>query len=146
MPNTFYAFPPAIDALKQKQSLRKISAADSVWQNINLILMTKWNECRYDPEFGCGVWEEDYSNIASLTAWKDDAEVSINRSLLAHEKRLRDLRVRLEIEEPVEMDKKGNALRIRKRMSIIVSGILIETDERLTDMEFTMYLSPISMD
>ncbi|WP_460979024.1 GPW/gp25 family protein [Spirosoma knui] len=141
-----YSLQTPVSALMRRQPIPKVATLDAIRQHINLLLTTKLRECRYDPEMGCAVWDQDYANITNPTLWKSEAETAFVRLISQYEKRIRYTRVSLEVDEPVEQDRDGRVLRLRKRLTIRVSGTLIETGESMPDMEFVIYFSPVSSD
>ncbi|AQG80533.1 GPW/gp25 family protein [Spirosoma montaniterrae] len=140
----FYSLETPVAALMRRQPLPKVPVIDAIRQHINLLLMTKRRECRYDPELGCTVWEQDFANISNPTAWKSETEIRLTQLIGQYEKRLRNTRVSLTVDEPLEQDRDGNTLRLRKRLSIRVGGTLIETEESLPEQEFVIYFSPVA--
>lgn len=130
-------------ALMRRQPMPPVPPADSIRQHIRLLLLTKLGECRYDAGMGCAVWEQDYANIANLTGWKGDLETDVARLIGQYERRLRAVRVTVEVDEPVEQDRDGRLLRIRKRLTIRVGGTLTGTDEPFL-AEDVIYFSPVA--
>ncbi|GAB3982569.1 hypothetical protein GCM10028806_54540 [Spirosoma terrae] len=143
MPNAYSLHGP-ITNLLHKRTQPRIPTIEAIREHINLLLSTRLDEYRYDPEMGCGIWGEDYANITNPTQWKSDAEQTITNLIIQYEKRLQYARVYVNIDEPADQDADGRIIRIRRRITIRVSGNLPETGETLPEQTFIMYFSPVA--
>ncbi|GAB4021220.1 GPW/gp25 family protein [Spirosoma koreense] len=143
MPSAYSLHAP-ISALLQKQTQPRVPTVPAIREHINLLLATRLDEYRYDPAMGCGIWQEDYANITNPTQWKSDAEQTITNLILQYEKRLQYTRVYVDIDEPADQDADGRTIRVRRRITIRVSGNLPETGETLPEQTFIMYFSPVA--
>ncbi len=118
---------------------------DSVEQQIHLILKTHFTEYRYDGQFGCYVWDKDFDNILSVSRWKDELEDLVFKSLLNYEKRLKQIKVLIEVDEPVLFDPKTNKqINYKKRIIIKISGIIKMINQPFSHTEY-MFFSPLSL-
>ena len=143
MPNP-YSLRAPIQNLLHKRHQPRIPTVDAIREHINLLLATRLDEYRYDPNMGCGIWNEDYANINNPTQWKSDAEQTITNLIVQYEKRLQYARVYVNIDEPTDQDTDGRIIRVRRRITIRVSGNLPETGETMPEQTFIMYFSPIA--
>lgn len=143
MPNAYSLHAP-INNLLRKRAQPRVPTIDAICEHINLLLSTRLGEYRYDPEMGCGIWSEDYANITNPTQWKSDAEQTIANLILTYEKRLQYARVYVDIDEPADLDSDGRTIRVRRRITIRVSGNLPETGETMPEQTFIMYFSPVA--
>lgn len=143
MPNAYSLHAPIANLL-HKRAQPRVSAIDAIREHINLLLATRLNEYRYDPAMGCAIWSEDYANITNPTQWKSDAEQTITNLILQYEKRLQYARVYVDIDEPADQDADGRIIRVRRRITIRVSGSLPETGETMPEQTFIMYFSPVA--
>jgi len=118
---------------------------ESIARHINLLLRTHLGEHRYDPQFGCLVWEKDFQTIHSIYKWKADLMAECTRTLTRCEKRLKKLEVNVELDEDKITDPSTlKVLEIRKRLIISVEGVVALTNEAFKHQE-CIYFSPLSM-
>lgn len=86
--------------------------AESLRHSVGLILSTRIGQLMFLPQFGCTVWEKEYSDI--LSANKSDIRAGLRNSIDQYEKRLYNLSVSFSPEDR----KAGGSM----HMSIRVSG------------------------
>lgn len=139
-----YSLHAPIANLLRKRTQPRVPVVEAIRQHINLLLSTRLNEYRFDPDMGCGIWAEDYANITNPTQWKSDAEQRIASLILTYEKRLQNARVYVDIDEPADQDLDGRIIRVRRRITIRVGGNLPETGETMPEQTFIMYFSPVA--
>ncbi|RMG22361.1 MAG: hypothetical protein D6730_16600 [Bacteroidetes bacterium] len=146
MKDRYYSLPVPFGRLLNKQPLPTVRLETSVKQHILLILMTHFDEYRYDPTYGCSIWEQDFEMLPKVNTWKDELKRSIEDSLQTHEPRLDRIKVTVKIaEQPFTHPEDRKVRRIKKRISIDIQAKLRETDEPFQHQE-TLFLSPISLD
>lgn len=143
MPNAYSLHAP-IPNLLRKRTQPHVPTVEAIREHVNLLLATRLNEYRYDPAMGCGIWSEDYANITNPTQWKSDAEQTITNLIVQYERRLQYARVYVNIDEPADQDADGRIIRVRRRITIRVSGNLPETGETMPEQTFVMYFSPVA--
>jgi len=71
--------------------LPRSNVEDSIMNSIGLILSTRIGSIPFNPEYGCGVWEKEFSDL--YTANKADVRASIRNAVDRFEKRLYNLSV-----------------------------------------------------
>jgi phage baseplate assembly protein W len=116
---------------------------ESIARHIRLVLSTKFGECHYDEEYGCGIWKQDYQTPTNVAVWRHELERSLTESLRRNEPRLSDLRVNISLAE--EKLALGSGGTIRKRLDIEISGTLVTTSE-LFSVKEKIYISPVAVD
>lgn len=139
-----YSLHAPITNLLHKRAQPRVPTVEAIREHINLLLSTHLNEYRYDPAMGCAIWNDDYANITNPIQWKSDAEQLITSLIVQYEKRLQYARVYVNIDEPPDHDADGRIIRVRRRITIRVSGNLPETGETMPEQTFIMYFSPIA--
>ena len=74
---------------------RRASIHDSISYALALILSTHPGQMPFDPEFGCAIWDKEYSDIYS----SDKAEIraSLRNAIGKYEKRLYDVSVNFSV-------------------------------------------------
>lgn len=141
----YYKIPLNTRTLVNKQRHALLEAEESIKQHVHLILRTHYKEYRYDNDYGCYVWNKDYETIRSVSKWKKELHLSILEALERNEKRLSSIRVDLEVDEPQVIDPKTKKpIKLRKRITIIISGVIANTNERFQHTEY-IFFSPLSL-
>lgn len=77
-------------ALK-KGFLAKTDLFDSISHSVGLILSAREGSLPFEPEFGCNIWEKEFSDL--YTANKADIRASIRNAIDNYEKRLYNVSV-----------------------------------------------------
>ncbi|WP_159470183.1 GPW/gp25 family protein [Dyadobacter sp. 3J3] len=137
-----YALPLALDRIVMKQMLAKCPDREAIHQHLYLLMVTHFDETRFDENYGCALWEHDFS-ILSQIKWKDLIRESLEAAIARFERRLTQIKVRVEIEE-LEMMSKYNSY-IRKRIGVEVKAVIRRTNEPFIFFE-RIFISPMSID
>lgn len=141
----YYTFPLKPYQLQKKERHALCDLKEGVAQHVHLILKTHLSEYRYDYDFGCYVWEQDFENIQSISKWENQLENLIKSTILKYEKRLDGIQVKIKVEEPKEFVSDGNVPdRLKRRINITMSGIIHRTRELFQHQEL-IYFSPLSI-
>ncbi len=141
MPKHYYTLPLRLDEILQKKMHVQCSLQESVAQNLFLLLTTNFRESRFDVSYGCSIWEEDFS-IHSTNRWKDEIVKSVTVTVAEYEKRLVNIRVRVEMEDH-EFSLGDHNRRIKRRLGIWIDGLLTQTNEKF-EFYKSFYISPLS--
>lgn len=144
MQQQFYSLPLSfINLLDKKDLTMCVDMKESICQNIHLILITHFGECKQDPTYGCPIWDNDFENIISINLWKENIRKSVKLVLLNHEQRLTNITIRTDISQ----EEIGSELlkKLKKRVDVIVEGNITETNE-LFHFKDSLYISPLSFD
>jgi predicted component of type VI protein secretion system len=139
--NTYYALPLRLDKIISKKFNSLCSLQESIAQNLYLLLTTDFKELRFDPTYGCLIWEQDFEILASIK-WKDALSYSLEETIRTHEQRLKDVKVKIEIEEFKFLNK--DSTRIKKRLFIRIEGFTVKTNEKFEFME-QIFIAPFSL-
>ena len=141
-----YQMPFNFAALTQRnRDLPAASLGTSIAQNIFLIVSARYGEHRFDPEFGCEIWEKDFETIYHAAAWQEEVSRSILKSLRKYERRLEGIDVDVNITEQPYRNPDTGVHSIKKKIVVTVKGIIKATGEAFTFAP-QLYLSPISID
>jgi len=146
--NRYYRFPLVFEDVIQKKELKMTDLNKSIAQNIYLILTSEFGEYRFDDSYGCSIWEHDFENISSVHTWKDQIAQSTRQSILRHEPRLDQVKVKVEIglEEKKLMVVSRSVSRLKKCVDITVTGNIVETNQTFPAYTQRLYISPFSFD
>jgi phage baseplate assembly protein W len=126
-------------------ALPTCSLAQSISQNLELIIMSRFGEHRNDPSFGCEIWDVDFELIVSATLWEEKLRPSLLSSVHVHEKRLSDVQVNITIADIEKFNLFQRVTEIKKRVDIHVSGIIRQTGEAF-GFRTNLFLSPLTRD
>ncbi|MEQ9440327.1 MAG: GPW/gp25 family protein [Cyclobacteriaceae bacterium] len=141
----YYQLPLQFSNLIGKKRHGLCTLEDSIRQHIHLIIKTHYHEYRFDPNYGCYIWDKDFDNIQSVSKWKDELEDLVLQSLNAYEKRLMNIHVTIKVDEPETIDPRTNQIiRHQKRITIQTLGTIKKTNQPLQHTEF-MFFSPLSL-
>lgn len=141
MPQPYYALPLRLDEVLQRKQHPTCSLPQSIAQNLYLVLTTHLAESQFDESFGCSLWDEDFSNQAG-SRWKDDIRQSLENSVTRHEKRLTQVRVRVDLaDQEIQLSRTNR--RVKRRMSVWIDGVLTRTNEPFS-FQRSLFLAPLS--
>ena len=141
MPASYYRLPLDLEGIVERQQLPRCSAQESIAQHLYLILTTYLGESRYEPDFGCQVWEQDFEAMTTMR-WKDTVQASVERAIIAYEPRLVRARALVSVSD---FELKNVHQRIRKRLDVAVSAALHRTDEPFA-FQASLFVAPLSLD
>ncbi|WP_020599734.1 GPW/gp25 family protein [Spirosoma panaciterrae] len=141
MSQPYYALPLRFDEVLQHKPHPTCSLPQSIAQNLYLMLTTHFAESRFDESFGCSLWDEDFSNQAN-SRWKEEVRQSIEASIAEHEKRLTQVRVRVDLNDQ-EMQLGRVSKRVKRRLTVWIDGQLVRTNEQFS-FQRSLFLAPLS--
>lgn len=136
----YYRLPLNFEDLLQRRSLARGSVQESIAEHLYLLLTTHFGESRFDPGFGCVVWQQDFEVITSMR-WEDNVQRSVEQTIAAREPRLEQVRVEVGIED---FEMKGVNQRIRKRLEVVVRAVLHRTNEPFA-FRASLFIAPLSV-
>ena len=142
----FYQMPFDFGLLMQRnKELPGCNLGTSIAQNIFLIISSKYNEHRFDPEYGCEIWEKDFETITNPVAWQEEVNRSIEKSLNRYEQRLEKIEVDTVITEQPYVNPRTRVQSIKKKIIVNVRGTIKATGEPFAYSP-QLFISPISLD
>lgn len=112
-----------------KQDHQLCNLKQSIAQHLHLIITTSYGEMPIDESFGCSIWEHDFDNLTSSHKVKELIKTSLQESVEKHEKRIGKVKIDLQISQD-EIAAFGNGNRVKKKVTINISGLLMATNER----------------
>ena len=140
MKRLYYQIPIEFDKVINMEDCKMVSLADSVAGTLYLITTTHFGECKHDPGFGCAIWEHDFDTISNMQGFKEKVKLSIEEAISTYEKRLAYVNVDVNIEQ---YQSRINKRRVKNRITILVKGKLIETNEDFY-WEEKFFIGPLS--
>lgn len=143
MSAAFYKKPFDFKRLFSDHTLETCDAGISISQHIELIIFSRFGEHRFNPAFGCEVWELDFELIVNQSMWEDKMSQSVKRSVREQEKRLYDVDASIRVEDVEKVFPLRQITEIKKKVEITVSGRLTATGENYVFVT-ALFLSPLS--
>lgn len=125
--------------------LERCSELESIDQHIGLLLVTHRGEHGFDQQYGTKLWELDFENIVSKAAWEDMFVKFVHQAVTTHEKRIKDVEVKIDVRDMVREEISTSGLSVRKRVDIIIQATVISTNKR-QGFKHIIYLGPLSRD
>jgi phage baseplate assembly protein W len=141
MSASYYQLPLDLEGILERRQLPRCSVQESIAQHLYLILTTYFGESRYEPDFGCQVWEQDFEAMTTMR-WKDNVQRSVEQSIRDYEPRLTRARVDVTVSD---FELKNVNQRIRKRLEVTVNAALYRTDEPFA-FQASLFVAPLSVD
>ena len=128
-------------------TLQRCSLAESVAQQLMLLIVSHPGEVLGREDFGSVIWELEFHQLIKIKDWEENVRSSLLESILRYEPRLRDVSLEVRLSEIDEGDADDHILSkhpyVRRRASIQVRGIIDSSDEALS-FQTQVYISPLS--
>jgi hypothetical protein len=140
MPNVFLQIPINAELITGQKELRRCSLNESVAGMMHLIITTHLGENKQDASFGNELWEHDFETVENIQAFKEKLSVSLQKTLIQHEKRLTDIKVAFAFDQLLTTVYNR---RVRQRIQITIEGTLRKTNEKFTHQE-VLFMGPLS--
>ena len=99
-------------------------------------------EHRFDPKYGCRIWELDFERIVSTEQWKELFTGYVMQAISTYEKRISDITLSVNLQEVVREEVLDNRM-IRKRVDITVLATLNSTGAPC-GFGYKLYMGPLS--
>lgn len=152
MDGDYYNLPFSPNDIWDPRKSAKCDLEVSIGQHLKLIIATQLGEKKFDPAFGCEIWEDDFKLLKKDQEdnWRGDIETSIKDSIDKYETRLQHVRVKANHQKPEEFnDKITDEPKVYNRMKRFIN-INITGKIKGTKLDFSfheqLYFSPLSLD
>lgn len=147
MEGTHYKLPLDIGRLFSENGgrLEQCTELESIDQHIGLILVTHQGEHAFDQQYGTKLWEMDFENISSRSKWETQFKGYIRQAITAHEKRIKDVDITIDVRDTVREDVSTKAFNVRKKVDVIVLCTVVSTGAK-QGFKHVIYLGPLSRD
>src|SRR5690606_23556706 len=140
----FLKRPLSFQKLQSGKGIAKVDLQDSITQNLHLIISTRFSEHKYDPSFGCEIWEVDFELIVSQNSWEEKLRKSLVHSIALHEHRLAQVDIAVKISEILHQHYSKKSYQIKKQVDVAITGIMKKTGEPY-QFKTKLFLSPLSL-
>lgn len=140
---THYSFPlRSGELMKKKPEIPRCSLEESIRQHIYLILITRFEENRFDTSYGCELWEYDFESLKVLDDKKHYLENCIKTLLLNYEKRICEPAVHISISEGPLVSHLKSENKIKRKIEVKVRGRVAQTN-KVFNQNFVIFFSPV---
>lgn len=126
-------------------TLKTCSEAESIAQNLMLLITSRKQENRFDPDFGNDVWEFEFDNAITTAKWERIFIESLSRQIRMYEPRITQPTIEVRIQHVEHTYNTRKFSEIKKRARITINGRLLETGERYS-FATELFIGPMSID
>lgn len=116
---------------------------ESIEKNLELIITSCPGENKYDPEFGCRIWELDFERVVSRSRWEGEFVKYIADAIQKYEPRVADVSSRVSFVDIRKNYEFTGVPAIRKRADIEIDATIISTGKKYCFF-YSLYLGPLS--
>ncbi len=143
----FYKIPIDLSRIFESniRNLSKYSEKESIDNNLELIITTCPGEHKYDPKFGCEIWNLDFERVVSKSLWEDQFLRFIREAITKYEPRIYEVVPSVSFSDTRKEDVLSGATSIRKKADIRIDARLIKTGAKCC-FYYSLYLGPLSSD
>lgn len=131
--------------LSERSKVKTCSMAESIAQNLMLLITSRKQENRFDPDFGNDVWEFEFDNAVTIVHWETLFIESLKRQIQQYEPRLRQPKIEVRIQHVEHTYSTRKFSEIKKRAKIAINGKLIDTGEQYS-FATELFIGPMSID
>lgn len=127
------------------RNLSTCTETESIDQHLELLLTTCPGEHKYDPNYGCKIWDLDFERVISMSQWEDLFTKHINESISKYEPRISVLDIKVQFSDTKKVYGFPEATSIKKRVDIKIDAT-IKNVEKKCCFVYSLYLGPLSSD
>lgn len=127
------------------RNLSTCTEKESIDQHLELLLTTCPGEHKYDPNYGCKIWDLDFQRVISMSKWEDLFSKHINEAIDRYEPRISILDVSVQFSDTKKIYGFPEATSIKKRADIKIDA-LINSIAKKCCFVYSLYLGPLSSD
>lgn len=142
--NYRFPFDPS-SLMAENGNIETCGIAESIAQNIMLLIITKKGENRYDENYGNDVWDIEFDNGVSTATWESVFVNSLKNLVIKYESRLVNPNVQAKVLFVEHNYETRNFTEIKKKVKIVVNAKLESTGEQF-NFATELFLSPMSID
>lgn len=129
----------------EDSSVEMCSTAESIAQNIMLLITTKKRENRFDFDYGNAVWDIEFENAITTVEWESIFVESMSKQIEKYEPRIYAPKIDVHIQYVEHSYETKKYSEMRKRAKIVINANLTETGENF-NFSTELFLSPMSID
>ena len=125
--------------------MEQCTELESVDQSLAMLFSTHEGEHSFNHGYGTKLWEMDFVNVTSKAEWEERFVAYILEAIADNEKRIRDVRIQINVNDILQEEASMVGFSVRKRVDIITQAILVSTGGRAA-FKHTLYVGPLSRD
>jgi phage baseplate assembly protein W len=126
-------------------SIEMCSMAESIAQNLMILITTKKKENRFDFDYGNAVWDIEFDNAITTVEWEAVFVKSMKEQIVKYEPRIYSPKIDVHIEYVEHSYETKKLSEIKKKAKIAINAKLTETAETFSFVT-ELFLSPMSID
>lgn len=139
----YLKLPVRLDPFFQKKKLDTCSLQESIARNLHLLITTQLEENKQDFTYGSQLWEHDYDIHMSNDVRREMVMNTLQKQLSTYEKRLTKTSIEVNVKQAEH--KLANGRQVRRRIEIIVKGLLIRSNEPFS-FQTGFFIGPMLFD
>lgn len=127
------------------RNLSRCGEKESIDQHLELLLTTCPGEHKYDPNYGCKIWELDFERVVSASRWEDLFVKYIAEAIQKYEPRISNVGPKVQFYDTKKVYGFPEATSIKKRVDIQIEATITSTGVKCRFV-YSLYLGPLSSD
>ena len=131
--------------LNERSKLKTCSMAESIAQNLMLLITSRKRENRFDPDYGNDVWEVEFDNAITTVMWETLFTESLKRQINEYEPRITQPKIEVRIQYVQHTYSTKTFSEIKRKAKIAINGKLIDTGEQYS-FATELFIGPMSID
>jgi len=143
----YLGLPLEVGSWVKGEKSKRLDLATSIRESIRLLLISSYNDCRFDPTFGSDIWLNDFDTARTEKVWLDEIVNSFKEKLKSFEPRLNQITIRATIDQKdYNFDKGNSKVRVAKRFLYIqVDAKILLTNDNFSDKQ-AIVIGPLSFE
>jgi len=127
------------------RNLSLCNEKESIDQHLELLLTTCPGEHKYDPNYGCKIWDMDFERVVSMSRWEDLFMKYITEAIENYEPRISNVEIKVQFFDTKRVYEFPEATSIKKRVDIQIDATIVSTGLKCKFV-YSLYLGPLSSD
>lgn len=146
--NEYYSIVPSFSALMSGRKVQKVSPKKSIHQHIYLILMTALGCNRFEPNYGCKIWEKDFDISTNENNWISEMSNNIYLAIATSEPRVYpSFKVEVKAKEVEQFFSEEHAVNFIKYFEVEISNLKLKaTNEVIDSFQCSIAFSPVTLE
>lgn len=132
-------------AMMSNGTIETCGEAESIAQNIMLLIITKQGENRYDEHYGNDVWNVEFDNGISPSMWENIFVKSLQRQIRDYEPRIVNPQITASITYVEHNYDTRDFTEVKKKVRVAINAKMQATGENF-GFSTELFLSPMSVD
>jgi phage baseplate assembly protein W len=141
----YYKLPLLLPRLFESdvRDLSRCTEEESIDQILELIITTCPGEHKYDPNYGCRIWDLDFENVVSIHRWESEFLSYVGDAINKYEPRISEVNPKVSFFDVKNEHEFSGMVSIRKRVDIKLDAVINSTKKKCC-FYYSLYLGPLS--